>query len=199
MLRISLCMTELTSPPQFAFPQTTTEPSSLMAANAESVAAIFARAGCRLPRRGAQMSPRGPQRLLVLGSEIGGRWNETAQRLVRDLVRIRAQRAPPALRAAATSAWTRRWWAALAVAVQQAVTSTALGSPGPGNSIPLDFRHAGGKRCVFKKNCHHATRVLQCSESSCRRADMDDAVNKLALSFLLIRTKLRLSSASRTQ
>ena len=39
--------------------------------------------------------------------------------------------APPALRAAATSAWTRRWWAALAIAVQQAVTSTALGSPWP--------------------------------------------------------------------
>ena len=67
----------------------------------------------------------------MLGSEIGGRWNEAAQRLVRDLVRIRAQRAPPALQAAATSAWTRRWWAALAVAVQQAVTSTALGSPWP--------------------------------------------------------------------
>ena len=78
-----------------------------------------------------ELSSRGPQRLLVLGSEIGGRWNEAAQRLVRDLVRIRAQRAPPALRAAATSAWTRRWWAALAVAVQQAVTSTALGSPWP--------------------------------------------------------------------
>ena len=43
-----------------------------------------------------ELSSRGPQRLLVLGSEIGGRWNETAQWLVRDLVRIRAQRAPPA-------------------------------------------------------------------------------------------------------
>ena len=37
-----------------------------------------------------ELSSRGPQRLLVLGSEIGGRWNETAQRLVRDLVRVRA-------------------------------------------------------------------------------------------------------------
>ena len=63
----------------------------------------------------------GPQRLLVFGSEVGGRWNEAARGLVRDLARVRAQRAPPALRAAATSAWTRRWWAALAVAVQQAV------------------------------------------------------------------------------
>ena len=79
-----------------------------------------------------ELSSGGPQRLLVLGSEIGGRWrNETAQHLVRDLARVRAQRASPALRAAATSAWTRRWWATLAVAVQQAVSSTALGSPWP--------------------------------------------------------------------
>ena len=84
----------------------------------------------------------------MLGSEIGGRWNEAAQRLVRDLVCIRAQRAPPALRAA-TSAWTRRWWAALAVAVQQAVTSTALGSPWPRHHGPeldrvLDLAEAEG-------------------------------------------------------
>ena len=78
-----------------------------------------------------ELSSGGPQRLLVPGSEIGGGWNEAAQQLVRDLARVRAQRAPLALRAAATFAWTRRWWATLAVAVQQAVSSTALGSPWP--------------------------------------------------------------------
>ena len=78
-----------------------------------------------------ELSSGGPQRFLVLGSEIGGRWNEAAQQLVSDLARVRALRAPPALRAAATSAWTRRWWATLAVAVQQAVSSTPLGSPWP--------------------------------------------------------------------
>ena len=80
-----------------------------------------------------ELSSGGPQRLLVLGSEIGGCWNEAAQQLVRDLarVRVRAQRAPPAPRAAATSAWTKRWWATLAVTVQQAVSSTVLGSPWP--------------------------------------------------------------------
>ncbi|CAE7472175.1 CPY1, partial [Symbiodinium sp. KB8] len=41
----------------------------------------------------------GPQKLLVLGSEIGGRWNTAAQGFVRDLVRLRALRAPPAVRA----------------------------------------------------------------------------------------------------
>ena len=39
-----------------------------------------------------ELSSGGPQRLLVLGSEIGGRWNETAQQLVSDLARVRAQR-----------------------------------------------------------------------------------------------------------
>ena len=71
----------------------------------------------------------GPQTLLVLGSEIGGRWSTGARRFVRDLVRLRAQRAPPAVRGAAASAWARRWWSALSVAVQLAVASTALGRP----------------------------------------------------------------------
>ena len=73
----------------------------------------------------------GPQQLVVLGSEVGGRWNAGAHQLLRDLVRVRAQRAPPAVRSAASSAWARRWWAMLAVSVQQAVTSTALGSAWP--------------------------------------------------------------------
>ena len=68
----------------------------------------------------------GPQRLVVLGSEVGGRFNGDAHGLLRDLVRVRACRAPPALRAAAASGWTRRWWSILSVAVQQAVRSTAL-------------------------------------------------------------------------
>ena len=52
-----------------------------------------------------ELSAGGPQRLLMLGSEVGGRWNDAAQRLVQDLARVRSQRTLPALRAAATSAW----------------------------------------------------------------------------------------------
>ena len=74
---------------------------------------------------------RGPQRLVVLGSEIGGRWNDGSQRLVRDLVRQRALRAPPAVRSAAAAGWARRWWGALSVAIQLAVASTVLGRPWP--------------------------------------------------------------------
>ena len=43
----------------------------------------------------------------MLGSEVGGRFNGDAHGLLRDLVRVRACRAPPALRAAAASGWTR--------------------------------------------------------------------------------------------
>ena len=78
----------------------------------------------------------GPQKLLVLGSEIGGRWNTAAQGFVRDLVRLRALRAPPAVRAAAFSGWARRWWGALSVAVQLAVASTALGCAWPAAPLP---------------------------------------------------------------
>ena len=52
---------------------------------------------------------------------------------------------PPAVRAAATAGWARRWWSMLSVAVQQAVASTALGGawlqplqPAAGEGPPLD-------------------------------------------------------------
>ena len=54
----------------------------------------------------------GPQTLVVLGSEVGGRWNAQARRV------------------AATAGWARHWWSMLSVAVQQAVASTALDGAG---------------------------------------------------------------------
>ncbi|OLP90322.1 hypothetical protein AK812_SmicGene28125 [Symbiodinium microadriaticum] len=63
------------------------------------------------PQSRARQLPAGRQRLLVLGSEIGGRWNEGSQRFVRDLVRLRALRAPPAVTSAAAAGWATRWWA----------------------------------------------------------------------------------------
>ena len=78
-----------------------------------------------------ELSSGGPQRLRVLGSEIGGRWNKTAQQLVRGL----GARASPTGRRHCEPQppppGRGRWWATLAVAVQQAVSSTALGSPWP--------------------------------------------------------------------
>eukprot|EP00439_Symbiodinium_sp_Y106_P025062 s727_g3.t1 len=69
-----------------------------------------------------------------LGSEVGERWNGEAGRFVQHLLRVRSQRAPPALRRAAAVGWSRRWWGILAVAVQEAVASTALGRAWP---VPL--------------------------------------------------------------
>ena len=62
--------------------------------------------------------------------ELGGE----AGRFVQKLLRVRSQRAPPALRRAAAAGWSRRWWAYWLFAVQQAVASTALGQAWP---VPL--------------------------------------------------------------
>jgi len=70
---------------------------------------------------------------IVLGCEVGARWNDDAVQLVRRLVALRAHRAPPAVRAPAKAAWARHWWSVLSVAVQQAVGYTAP-MPGPAHS-----------------------------------------------------------------
>ena len=117
-------------------------------------------AAMRSGRRG------GPQTLVVLGSEVGGRWNAQALSFVRDLVRLKAYRAPPAVRAAATAAWARR--SMLSVAVQQAVASTALGGawlqplqPEAGEGPPLDsIAHLaapeGHSRLPLRPSCRTA-------------------------------------------
>ena len=77
----------------------------------------------------------GPQRLLVLGAEAGRRWNSEARSFLRTLVRLRSLRAPAAVRRSASSGWARRWWGFRAVAVQQAVGTTALGQAWPTTAI----------------------------------------------------------------
>ena len=69
----------------------------------------------------------GPQRLVVLAAEVGGRWSEEAAELVRGLVRTRSLRAPQALRGTARAGWQRRWWGILSCALQRAVAATLLG------------------------------------------------------------------------
>ena len=58
----------------------------------------------------------GPQRLVVLAAEVGGRWHATAAAFVRQLARVRARRAPPAVRRVARAGWSRRWWGMLGAA-----------------------------------------------------------------------------------
>ena len=72
----------------------------------------------------------GPQRLVVLGAEVGGRWNGGALRFVRDLIRLHTCRTPPTVRQAAAAGWARRW--------QAAVGTTALGQA-PCISAGSDF------------------------------------------------------------
>ena len=50
----------------------------------------------------------GPQRLDVLAAEVGGRWHAAAPAFVRQLARVRARRAPPAVRRVACAGWSRR-------------------------------------------------------------------------------------------
>ena len=68
-----------------------------------------------------------PQQWLV--RTPGGRWNDESLRLVAQLVRSRALRAPAPLRGAATQGWYRRWWGLLSVAVQNTLAATLLGTP----------------------------------------------------------------------
>ena len=68
-------------------------------------------------------------RLVVLACEVGGRWNDEALSFVRRLVRIRSRQAPPLLRPAVASAFARRWWSMLSIAVQDALSATLLGLP----------------------------------------------------------------------
>ena len=80
--------------------------------------------GTRVVQRALNdLSQGGPQQVVVLGSGVGGRWNTAAQRFLRDLLRVRAQRSSSALRVVARAGWTRRWSiATLAQSSRQAQT-----------------------------------------------------------------------------
>ena len=68
--------------------------------------------------------------LLVLGCEVGGRWNNTAVDLVRWLAKHRVQNVHPLLKRSAEFAWADRWWALLGVAVQDALAASLLAQSG---------------------------------------------------------------------
>ena len=84
---------------------------------------------CRRKERTDPELGRNGTRLVVLGCEVGGRWNDEALGFVRRLARLRAAQAPPILRQSMAAAYSRRWWCLLGVAVQDALASTALGLP----------------------------------------------------------------------
>ena len=73
----------------------------------------------------------GTQRLLVLGAEVGGRWNSEARSFLRTLVRLRSLRAPAAVRRSAASRWARRWWASWPWPCNKLWARPRLAKPGP--------------------------------------------------------------------
>ena len=91
---------------------------------AEEDGAAIAVARRRKEARYPELCRPGPQRLVVLACETGGRRGPEACGLVDRLVRFRALRAPPAVRRAAEAGW---WWALLSAALQRALAPTLLG------------------------------------------------------------------------
>ena len=96
------------------------------AADQDGIALVHARR--RKERRYPELLRPGPHRFLVLASETGGRWSRECHDLLRLLVATRARRAHAAIRAAASTAWRRRWWGILSATQQRAIASTLLGS-----------------------------------------------------------------------
>ena len=96
------------------------------AADTDGVALAQAR---RLKERTYPELDGGGTRLVVLGCEVGGCWNDEARRFVSRLAHLRAAQAPPLLRHAVRASFMRRWWGLLSVAVQDALAATTLGLP----------------------------------------------------------------------
>ena len=66
-------------------------------------------------------------RLVVLASEVGGRWSEASVEFVRQLAHGKAATAPAPLRYSTACALQARWWAILAVATQNTLAATLVG------------------------------------------------------------------------
>ena len=89
-------------------------------------------------RRYPELVDNGQAKLMVLGSEIFGRWDPEALRALSVLAANKAQEAPELVRRSAGLAWHRRWLAMLSVAAQTALVETLIR---PGN--PYLTEHAG--------------------------------------------------------
>ena len=86
----------------------------------------MAQAIAQKQRRYADVMADGASSLLVLGSEVYGRWSPDAVQVVRELVALKAGQAPPTLRGCAAYAWSNRWWALISVGTQRAVAEALL-------------------------------------------------------------------------
>ena len=74
-----------------------------------------------------------------VAGEVGGRWHDTAENLVRQLAAQRAEKSHPLLRRSVQLAWSDRWWCALGVATQDALAASLLAHSG--KRLVLDERN----------------------------------------------------------
>ncbi len=65
-------------------------------------------------------------RLVTLACEVGGRWSDESTKMVRALATHKSRDAHASLRQATSRAWEARWWALLAVAVQDSLAATLI-------------------------------------------------------------------------
>ena len=65
-------------------------------------------------------------KLVVVGMEVGGRWEETAYEFLVELAKEKAQEAPKLLEGSATHAWLRQWVSLLFKADMNSLASTLL-------------------------------------------------------------------------
>ena len=65
-------------------------------------------------------------RLVTVAAETGGRLNEAALDLLRQLAAARARTAPPLMRQSAQAVWLARWQGLVSVAVQDALAATLV-------------------------------------------------------------------------
>ena len=70
-------------------------------------------------------------RLVVLGTETGGRWAPEALTILRNLAEAKSRASPELLRRSAQVAWYQRWIRILSVAAQTALVETLLRPSSP--------------------------------------------------------------------
>lgn len=84
-----------------------------------------------------ELVDRARARLVVLGTEVGGRWAPEALTILRGLAKVKSRASPEQLRRSARLAWCRRWIRMLSVAAQNALAET-LTKPSSPHLTELD-------------------------------------------------------------
>ena len=85
----------------------------------------------------ADLRRSGRAKLVILGCEVGGRWDPEVIALLRGLAMSRCRDAPLLLQRSALLAWQRRWMNLVSVAAQTALAETLV-TPGSSHLTEID-------------------------------------------------------------